>query len=334
MINAIVWENNSLKIINQCKLPLIEEILTLSTIEDVEKAIKTLAIRGAPNLGVAALYGTYVGIQNFSGNIDEFDNHLNDITYRISQTRPTAYDLFAALERAKRIASSESTVELKKTAILNEAHSLIKELEEHSQKIAQNSLEIIPKNASILTHCNTGTLAAPGNGTALSVIIAAHEHNKLKMSYADETRPLLQGARLTVWELQKRNIPVKVLSDNTAGMLMKMGIINLIVVGADRIARNFDAANKIGTYSLAILAKYHKIPFYIVAPTNTFDTNLETGEDIIIEQRDSSEVTNIGKCQITPDNTAGINYAFDVTPNELITGIITQDRIIYPSEET
>ncbi|MFP4459933.1 MAG: S-methyl-5-thioribose-1-phosphate isomerase [Candidatus Zixiibacteriota bacterium] len=329
MFDPIKWENSQLILLDQTKLPNEEKWLRINKLKEVEKAIKILSIRGAPNLGVAALYGAYIGIMNFNGNYEELGDELDIVCSSISKTRPTAHDLFAALEIAQETWKNAENADDAKSKILQKAHSLKEQLQERSKIIGEYGAEVVPEGANILTHCNTGTLAAPGDGTAFSVIAEAHRQEKVEMVYADETRPLLQGARLTIWELQKRNIPCKLNVDSAAGYLMATGKIDFIVTGADRIALNGDAANKIGTYMLAVLAKHNNIPFYIAAPTNTFDKNLKTGKEIEIELRENKELNSFGRCQTAPDGTDGINPAFDVTPIELIDGIITEEGILF-----
>ena len=328
--DPIFWENSTLNILDQRKLPLEETYLQINTLEQVEMAITTLAIRGAPNIGLAALYGVYIGIINVKD--ENLNMSFQKACERISKTRPTAFDLFAAIKRAKLVFENGKTESEKKNNILNEANKLKKELIERSKKIGIHGAKIVPLDAQILTHCNTGTLAAPGDGTALSVIIEANRQEKVKIVYADETRPLLQGSRLTMWELMRRKINSKVIVDSCAGLMMKMGKIDVIFTGADRIAHNGDSANKIGTYMLAVLAKENNIPFYIVAPSNTIDHDTKTGDSIIIEQRSPLEVNNFSNCQSSPDNCEAENYAFDITPNFLITGIITENGIVTPDK--
>ncbi len=326
MKDPLFWQDGKLHILDQTRLPLQEEYIVTDDLEDVAQAIERLSVRGAPNIGLTALFGAYIGI----AASDEIEADFERAFKRLARTRPTAYDLFAALKRAQKVFDSGMTPDEKRANVLKEAHSLKEELIDRSRLIGKYGADLVPRDAIILTHCNTGALAAPGDGTAFSVIAEAHRQGKVKIVYADETRPLLQGARLTMWELMQRDIPCRVNVDSAAGILMSLGKIDFIVTGADRIAANGDSANKIGTYTLAVLAKRHDLPFYIAAPTNTVDMETRTGSEIEIENRESSEVTSFWQQRTTPSNAVAENYAFDVTPAELITGIITEKGVISP----
>jgi len=296
-------------------------------------AIRELKIRGAPALGIAAAFGTYLGIKNSPAKtFAEFKQDLDQAIKYLGGSRPTAYNLFWAMERIKGKAEElkSQAVEKIKEALLEEAINIQEEDERLCESIGEKGAEIIQEGNTILTHCNAGGLATSGYGTALAVIFKAKEAGKKIKVYADETRPLLQGARLTAWELQQEGIEVILICDNMAGEVMREGKIDQVIVGADRIAMNGDTANKIGTYSLAVLAKHHQIPFYIAAPSSTFDPNIEDGHAIPIEERAPQEITCWGGRTIAPKKIKVYNPAFDVTPHDLITGIITEVDIIYP----
>ncbi len=259
---------------------------------------------------------------------DEFLRKLRDVNHTLAATRPTAKNLFRALERMEQVATAGKDVAEIKEALVNEAVKIHSEEAEATRKLSQLGAELIQSRSSILTHCNTGPLATTGYGTALGVIICAKEQGKKIRVFADETRPVLQGARLTTWELKKTNIPATLITDSMAGYFMSRGEIDCVIVGADRIAANGDTANKIGTYSLAVLAKENGVPFYVAAPTTTIDLSLASGEEIPIEERKPEEVTHIKEVAIAPEDTDAANPAFDVTPHRYITAIITENGII------
>jgi len=318
-LRPIIWDNekNQLILIDQRKLPNSLEYFICETYEDVVFAIKEMVVRGAPAIGVSASYGMALAeLKN-----EDLKNAHNEL----KNTRPTAVNLFWALDRCIKAYKNNKS-------ILDEAKKIHEEDIEVCRKIGQIGEKIINDGDTILTHCNAGALATSAYGTALSVIRFAHYNNKKINVIADETRPRLQGANLTAYELNYENIPVKVITDNTAGFLMKMGKIDKIIVGADRILKDYTVFNKIGTYSLAVLAKYHNVPFYVGAPYSTFD-NKNSIDDIIIEERDEKEVKYINNINIMPKDVSVYNYAFDSTPAKLITGIITEKEIIYPNEK-
>ncbi len=330
-VKSIIYKDGELKLLDQRKLPLVTEFITCSTYKEVGDCIREMVVRGAPAIGATAAYGIAIGAitstaQNVSALLEEFE----EIGEYLRQTRPTAVNLFWAIERMLNYAQSIKELPLDefKDQLLEEAHKIANEDIEINRKIGSYGETLIDDGDTILTHCNAGALATVDYGTALGVIRAAHEAGKKIDVYADETRPYLQGARLTAWEMVQEQIPVTLITDNMAGHAMKIGRIQKIVVGADRIAANGDTANKIGTYSLSVLAKEHGIPFYIAAPISTFDFNIATGEEIPIEERSSREVTHIFDVQIAPDGVEIFNPAFDVTPHEYITGIITEYGII------
>lgn len=317
--NSIEFKNDKLIIIDQTKLPLKEEYIETDDFERIAVAIERLEVRGAPAIGIAAAYAIALGIKNGF----QFDAILN----RLARTRPTAVNLFWVLKRMKNVYNSTLPNNNPYLKLISEAKAIHNEDIEMCNKIGENGFDIFQKKSNVLTHCNTGKLATGGNGTAFNVINYAFKKGFVNYVYADETRPLLQGSRLTAFELNKAGIPFSINSDSTAAFLMQKGKIDLVITGADRIAKNGDSANKIGTYNLAVLCKYHKIPFYIAAPTSTIDLNCKTGDEIKIEFRDRSELNSFHNTKITSDEFAVFSPAFDITPNELITGIITEKKL-------
>ena len=335
---AVKWIGGTdgvLELIDQRRLP--QEFVTLLVrdVDQLHEAIRTLTVRGAPAIGVSAGYGPVLALQKLSDEATAADGlrQVGDACDFLATSRPTAVNLFWALNRirhkAQKVGSHpQATVNNLHEAILAEAHAIYQEDVEMCRRIGQHGERFIRDGAGILTHCNAGALATAGQGTALSVMFAAQKKGRHFKVYADETRPLLQGARLTAWELQQAGIDVTVICDNMAGWLMKEGRVEAVITGADRIAANGDAANKIGTYSLSILAQHHDILFYIAAPSSTFDLNLASGSEIPIEQRESDEVTQFRGTQTTPTGVAVYNPAFDVTPAENIAAIITEKGVI------
>jgi methylthioribose-1-phosphate isomerase len=339
IVQAVKWigkTNGFLELIDQRKLPREKTMLKCRDIKTVFHAIKTLAVRGAPAIGVAAAYGMVLGIQEISDKekASRAISVLKKSCEYLASSRPTAVNLFWALQRVKQsgeqlIAKNpEANVEELRKVILNEANTIYKEDVEMCRRIGRNGAKFIKNGMGILTHCNAGALATAGQGTALSVLFEAHKKGKKFKVYVDETRPLLQGARLTAWELKQAGIETILICDNMAGWLMKQGRINAIITGADRIAANGDAANKIGTYSLSVLAAKHKIPFYVAAPSSTFDLSISSGKAIPIEQRAHEEVTTIGKVRMAPEGVGVCNPAFDVTQAKDISAIITEKGVI------
>ncbi len=307
---------------------------------DIKDAIKTLAVRGAPAIGVAAAYGVYIGICNFPPeanrpsaemikNKKAFFRKLNALIRHLETARPTAINLFWALERMRKVAvkNREKPISAIKRLLFNEAGKIQREDEIMCEKIGRFGARLINDKDRILTHCNAGALATAGSGTALSAIYTAKKQGKKIKVYADETRPLLQGARLTTWELMREGIDVTLICDSMAATLMKKAMIDKVMVGADRIAANGDFANKIGTYSLALLSRVHKIPFYCFAPSSSFDFSIKNGERIPIEQRDPDEVRKIKDNFVAPKKVKVYNPAFDVTPHELVTAFVTEKGI-------
>lgn len=337
LFTPIEWTEEAVVMIDQRLLPVREIYVKCMTYQEVAEAIKEMIIRGAPAIGVAAAMGIALGARGIKAEtFDGFFRDYEKICDVMAATRPTAVNLFWAVDRMKRFCMDhrEAGVAKLKGLIKDEALRIHKEDLEINKSIGRNGNPLIPKGARILTHCNAGALATAGYGTALGVIRAAHEAGKGIHVFADETRPFLQGARLTTWELMKDDIPVTLITDNMAGYFMKKGMIDLVIVGADRIAANGDTANKIGTYSVAVLAKEHNIPFYVAAPISTLDLTLKSGDEIPIEERNIREVTHVFDRQIAPDGVNVLNPAFDVTSNKYITAIITEKGVVKaPFEE-
>jgi len=332
-VQTIEWKNGKVVIIDQTQLPLTEVFLEITDYRELCDAIKQLKIRGAPAIGIAAAYGVCLGAAEIATeNYTEFKQQLNRIVDELAATRPTAVNLFYALDRMRAIIERSQGMSPGqiKPKLVNEANRILDEDRETCRLMGEFGASLLKDGDTVLTHCNAGALATGGIGTALGVIFTAVEQGKKIKVFADETRPLLQGARLTTWELMKVNIDVTLICDNMAAWVMRQGWINCIIVGADRIAANGDVANKIGTYNLAVLANYHKIPFYVVAPTTTFDLNLNSGQDIPIEQRSSDEVTEGYGKRTAPKNVPVYNPAFDVTPNKLIHAIVCEKGIMIP----
>ena len=335
MVKTIEWTDEGVRMIDQRKLPMVEEYPVFKNYRDIAGAIRSMVVRGAPAIGVAAAMGIALGVRDSrAGNMSELREEFNEITEILASTRPTAVNLFWAIERMKRrfkeIATDSSDKRVIADRLIHEALAIQAEDIEGNKRIGRFGQELLPNSGTILTHCNAGALATAGYGTALGVIRAAIENGKRLHVLADETRPFLQGARLTAWELWKDGIDVRVISDNMAGSFMRQGLIDAVIVGADRIAANGDVANKIGTYSLAVLARQHEIPFYVAAPLSTLDLGIPDGSSIPIEQRDPAEVTHIGGVRVVPDGVLVFNPAFDVTPNSFVTAIITDRGVAVP----
>ena len=326
---AIEWLGNRVKILDQTRLPHDEVYLELRHHQDIASAILEMKIRGAPAIGILGAYGIVLGALKIEATSrGEFLDKLQVITQTLAATRPTAKNLFRAVDRMQQVAQAGKDVEQVKQALVEEAVKIHAEEAEATRRLSQLGAELIRDGFAILTHCNAGVLATAGYGTALGVIEQAKEQGKKIKVLATETRPLLQGARLTAWELKKANIPVTLITDSMAGYFMKQGKVDCVIVGADRIAANGDTANKIGTYSLAVLAKENGVHFYVAAPTTTVDLSLASGDEIPIEQRSPTEVTHIQGVSLAPENTEAANPAFDVTPHRYITAIITERGII------
>jgi methylthioribose-1-phosphate isomerase len=332
MLPTIARESDAVVMIDQRKLPAQEIYVRCRTAAEVAKAIRTMVIRGAPAIGVAAAMGIALGMRKSSATgTQKFAAEFYRTCELMAATRPTAVNLFWAIERMKRTfaagATAGESVDQIKDRLDREAEAIHDEDVASCRAIGAHGAAVVPGDARILTHCNAGALATAGYGTALGVVRGAVEAGKQVVVFADETRPFLQGARLTAWELVKDNIDTTVITDNMAGALMRQGRVNFVVVGADRIAANGDTANKIGTYAVAVLAREHGIPFYVAAPLSTIDLGTPDGAAIPIEERTSKEVTHVGGAQLAPDGARVWNPAFDVTPHHLIAGIITERGI-------
>jgi methylthioribose-1-phosphate isomerase len=341
MIKTVEWTAEGVRMIDQRLLPTEEKYLLLRSCEEVAESIKDMAVRGAPAIGVSAAMGIAIGLkQAVATSTPDLQYDFDYMCDLMSRTRPTAVNLFWAIERMRaafrRAAAETSDVEAIKALMIAEAKAI------HEEDIASNRAlgrfggELLPDDATVLTHCNAGALATAGDyGTALGVIRGARDAGKRIAVIADETRPFLQGSRLTAWELDQDNIPVTLITDNMAGHVMKQGKVDAVVVGADRIAANGDTANKIGTYMVAVLAREHNIPFYVAAPLSTVDLNILSGEQIPIEERNIREVTHMHEHRLAPEGINVQNFAFDVTPNEFIAAIITDKGVARaPFDET
>jgi methylthioribose-1-phosphate isomerase len=330
MIQTLEWTDHGVRFIDQTKLPTEETYVTCTTHEEVADVIRTMVVRGAPAIGVAAAMGIALGVKNSKAErVSDLKNEFDKICDIIGKTRPTAVNLFWAIHRMTEKfegVRSRPIPQIKQT-LIEEAQRMHAEDIAANQAMGRHGATLMPSSGGVLTHCNAGALATAGYGTALGVIRAAVEQGKKIHVYADETRPFLQGSRLTAWELMKDGIPTTVISDNMAGAMMSQGKIGAIVVGADRIAANGDVANKIGTYTVAILAKEHGIPFYVAAPISTVDLDCPDGSQIPIEQRNPREVSHIAGKQMVPDGVGIENPAFDVTPAKYVAAIITEKGI-------
>jgi methylthioribose-1-phosphate isomerase len=333
----IIWDNDSVSLIDQTRLPGEYSFVEISRCDDMARAIKTMIVRGAPAIGIAAAYGMYLGARELkTQNREVFLKELEKIAAVLRSTRPTAVNLFWAISRMMRTAyESLGTIDDIKAILLETAQKIQSEDLQTCLAIGNHGLSILPttpEKLNILTHCNAGALATGGYGTALGVIRSAFREGRLEKVFADETRPRLQGSKLTAWECVQEGIPVTVITDSMAAHCMKLSLIHAVIVGADRIAGNGDSANKIGTYSLGIVAKAHNIPFYVAAPLSTVDFELADGAGIPIEERDSAEIYQVGDTILTTGGAEFYNPAFDVTPAELITAIITEHGAFAPEE--
>ncbi len=332
-LQPVSWEDGKVKLIDQTLIP--DEFVTLEfdDYKDVVHAICTMQVRGAPAIGVTAALGIALAAQTIDApDSEQFMHQLEPIAEEFRQTRPTAVNLFWAIDRMLRIAREYAhlpIIELRAT-LVDEALDILQDDIRINRQLGMNGANLLKDGDTVLTHCNAGALATAGYGTALGVIRAAVEQGKRIKVIADETRPRLQGMKLTAWELQQSGIPVTIITDNMAGYVMHQGMVNCVVVGADRIAANGDTANKVGTYGVAVLAKAHGIPFYVAAPMSTVDLSIPDGKHIIIEERCPTEVTHIGEIRIAPKGVPVLNPAFDVTPAEYIAGIITERGVLRP----
>lgn len=322
---SLKFENDKLIFLDQTKLPFKEEYIETDSYKKIAEAIEKLEIRGAPLIGITAAYALALSVKNIPAS--DLKVNFDSAYSRIKKTRPTAVNLFLALEEMKKVFESVQNPERIYAELLNKAVQFHNDDIEKCRKIGINGLKIFHGKSNILTHCNTGKLATGGDGTAFNVIKTGYENGLVNYVYADETRPLLQGLRLTAFELEKNGIPFSVLNDSSASSLLKSGKVDFVIVGADRIALNGDTANKIGTYNLAVNCAFHEIPFYVAAPTTTIDRKIATGDDIIIEYRDKNEITSPNGIKLSTDVPEAYTPAFDVTPSHLITGIITDEGI-------
>ena len=327
MVKTIEWTPAGVVMIDQTKLPREEVYVTCKTYQEVGDAIRNMIIRGAPAIGVAAAMGVALGVQQAPDG--DLDAALETICRTLAATRPTAVNLFWAMERMKRVYGATPRERVRQ-ALVEEALRIYREDIAINEQMGRMGAPLVPDGKTVLTHCNAGALATAGYGTALGVVRAAVAAGKRIAVMADETRPYLQGARLTVWELEQDGIPATLITDNMAGHFLKSGRIGCVIVGADRIAANGDVANKIGTYSVAVLAKENGVPFYVAAPISTLDLSLANGDEIPIEQRAAAEVTHLAGVRIAPEGVGVENPAFDVTPHRYVTAIITERGVAYP----
>lgn len=326
-VPVIDWSGDTIVLLDQRALPGRESYIRCSDVETLAEAIRTLAVRGAPAIGIAAAFGCVLAASNTPAGPEYGQGFLNKVE-QLSSTRPTAVNLFNCLKVQTAIFKNDPVKERVVPALLESAERMKAEDLDASRKMGSYGADLLPRDAVVLTHCNAGGLATSGLGTALAVVYEAWDRGLLKQVYADETRPLLQGARLTSWELSRAGIPVKVIPDSAAASLLRTGEVSAVITGSDRIVLNGDAANKIGTYPLALAAAEHSVPFYVVAPLSTFDTATETGEDIVIEERGREELAELGGRRLLPEGAQVWNPAFDVTPASLITAVICEKGVI------
>lgn len=336
-VYPVIWKLDRVLLIDQTRLPNEYVVVEITRYEDMAWAIETMIVRGAPAIGVAAAYGMYLGARQIqASDREEFLTQLDRVAQRLKATRPTAVNLFWAIERMMKTAQQTlGPIEHLKTVLLETAQTIQADDLRTCQQIGEHGLNVLPNSSAklrILTHCNAGALATAGYGTALGVVRSAWSAGRLERVYADETRPRLQGAKLTAWECVQEGIPVTVITDNMAAHCMQRGMIDAVVVGADRIAANGDTANKIGTYSVALIARAHNIPFFVAAPLSTIDFSIADGSQIPIEERHASEVYAVGETTLCPAGSEFYNPAFDVTPASLISAIITEFGAIAPAE--
>ncbi|MFQ6117385.1 MAG: S-methyl-5-thioribose-1-phosphate isomerase [Candidatus Bipolaricaulia bacterium] len=331
MIRPITYRAGLVELLDQTRLPRERVVLKIEDHRELAEAIRELRVRGAPAIGIAAAYGVVLGVQGLDDEAG-LDRRFHEVVTELRRTRPTAVNLFWSLERMERVYDENRSrgLEELKQVLLAEAQRIHREEIEANRRMGRYGAELLPDDAVVLTHCNAGALATGGYGTALGVVRAAWELERLKRVLVDETRPLLQGARLTAWELEQEGIPYEIIVDSASGHLFARGTVDAVLVGADRIAKNGDTANKIGTYALSVLAQRHGVPFYVVAPTSTIDSEIDGGEGIPIEERDPREVLQIQGAQIAPAGARARNPAFDVTPHELISAIITERGVLQP----
>ena len=330
-MQAIDWNNNVFSFLDQTLLPHEERFRDTTDYRVVAEAIRSLRVRGAPAIGIAAAYGAALSILSPAlADTRDARHALDEALAVLAGTRPTAVNLFHALDRIRRSARDAASLQELRASVVAEAVAIHQEDIASCLAIAVNGAALLPDSCSVLTHCNAGALATGGVGTALGVIIEGYRQGKVRRVFADETRPLLQGSRLTAWELTRAGVPVALLTDSSAGSLLSRGAVQAVVVGADRIALNGDVANKVGTYPLAVLAHRHAVPFYVAAPLSTVDRSARTGSQIPIEERDSSEVLEVAGKRMAPEGVDVYAPAFDVTPNELISAIVTERGVYRP----
>jgi len=331
MIKPIAYRDGAVELLDQTRLPREYAVIKIKDYYELAQAIRELKIRGAPAIGIAVAYGLVLGIADVQDQAT-LDRRFHEVATELRETRPTAVNLFWALERMEGVyhKNRDKGPEELKQVLLSEAQKIHREDIGANERMGRSGAKLLPGNAVVLTHCNAGALATGGYGTALGVVRAAWEARVLKKVFVNETRPLLQGARLTAWELEQERIPYEIIVDGAAGYLLAQGGINAVLVGADRIAANGDTANKIGTYTLSVLAQRHSVPFYVVAPTSTIDLKIKNGAEIPIEERDPQEVLQVQDVKIAPAGARARNPAFDVTPHELITAIITERGVLWP----
>ncbi len=336
VIKTIEWENNSSKMVDQTKIPHEFVYVNIKTTQEMYDAIKTMIVRGAPAIGIAGAHGVAIAAIEASknNNLADFLKELNQKAEYLKSSRPTAVNLAWAVDKQLEVIKGMTDIKAITEKLI--ANGIVMENEdiEINKKIGDYGATLVKKGATIMTHCNAGALATVGYGTALGVVRSAYAKDNTVQVFADETRPRQQGARITTFELVMDKIPVTLITDGMGAYFMKKGMIDMVVVGADRIAANGDAANKIGTYMVAIAAKHHNIPFYVAAPVSTIDFSIKSGDEIPIEERDHSEVTHINGERVCAEGVNIINPGFDVTPNELITGIITEKGVLYPDYKT
>jgi len=333
MITPLRWESDRLVLVDQTRLPAEEVERVCATWQEVADAIRTLVVRGAPAIGVAAAFGVVLAARaSRARDFEAWQADIEEAVKGLAATRPTAVNLFWALERMQRrvLTGRGQPLDATRAALTAEAQAILDEDLAANRAMGAHGAALVPANARILTHCNAGALATAGYGTAVGIIRAAHERGKLALVWVDETRPVMQGSRLTAWEMVKEGIPHRLISDVVAASVMKRGEVDLVVTGADRIAANGDTANKIGTYGLAVLARHHGIPFYVAAPSSTIDPSIPSGASIVIEERDAAEVRQVAGRPTAPAASPVYNPAFDVTPAELITAIVTERGVFRP----
>jgi len=332
-MTTIAWEEGRVRFLDQTRLPHEERYVVTSDYRVVGRAISELQIRGAPAIGVAAGFAAALAVASPDGTtLDEARTALANAIAFLERTRPTAVNLFKALDRIRAVALDKSLTAANdlRDAVLREAQAIMDEDVRACALLGMHGASLIAPGSALLTHCNTGALATAGQGTALGVITTAHRQGKVARVYVDETRPLLQGARLTAWELVRQGIETTLITDSAAATVLKRHMVHVVLVGADRIAANGDVANKVGTYPLAVLAARHGVPFYVVAPTSTIDLRTSTGDEIPIEERNSIEVTHIGGVRVAAEGVRVFSPAFDITPNEFISAIVTEEGIVRP----